>query len=53
MDQSRIDRALGRIEGALARIERAASGRTGDGTLRKQVTAVLGELDTLIESLER
>lgn len=56
-----MDRAMNRVEAALARIERAANRTSGgDGDLAKRhealrgrVTAVLGEIDLLVESLER
>lgn len=56
-----MDRAIGRIEAALNRIERAAGKRLvdnsgaggGDDVLRQRVGAALEELDTLIEGLER
>jgi hypothetical protein len=65
MEQARIDRALNRIEGALSRIEQAATRPASaptnapDGTsnreakLEARVRDALGELDSLIESLER
>lgn len=57
MDQARIERAVNRIEAALARIESAAAApapapSTPDDTLRQRVRDTLGELDRLIESLE-
>ena len=63
MSEARILSAIDRIEKALARIETQAalsggSGSSGDlaekhDTLRRQVTASLAELDTLIGEMER
>ena len=62
MDQARMDRAMSRIESALARVERAAEARllsagknpsAPDGALRTRVGSALAELDSLIESLEK
>jgi hypothetical protein len=61
MDQARMDRAMSRIEAALARIERSArpgaaasaDGGSGDATLRRRVEPVLSQLDALIAELER
>ena len=54
-----MDRAMSRIEAALSRIEGAASKVPGSGessargeALHLRVSAALGELDKLIESLE-
>ena len=60
MDQARFDDTMGRISQALKRTELAAealiaqSRRLADGNdahLRARVSAALGELDALIESL--
>lgn len=56
-----MDKAMSRIEAALARIEtaagRPAAGSGGDSDahrkLQARVRGVLGDLDGLIESLER
>ena len=56
-----MDRAIGRIEAALTRIDRAADKRLvdtadagrGADAMRQRVAAALEELDTLIEGLER
>lgn len=60
MDQARMDRAMSRIEAALARIERSArpgaasaDGGSGDAALRRRVEPVLSQLDALIAELER
>lgn len=57
-----IDRAITRIEAALARISAAANalpnaradfGHKGDSALRQEVLGALQQLDTLIESMEK
>ncbi|GMM93842.1 hypothetical protein MTsN3n11_21440 [Qipengyuania sp. MTN3-11] len=67
MEAERISRAMGRIEAALERIERAretnahAAASSGGNpelvarheALRESVIATIGELDTLIGRLER
>ena len=60
MDQARFDDTMGRISQALKRTELAAEAliahprgptETNDAHLRARVSAALGELDELIESL--
>lgn len=61
MDRRRFDEAMARISIALKRVEQAAevlvtrpgAAGAGDEQLRARVTQTIGELDALIESLER
>ena len=62
MDQALFDQAMTRVSQALKRTELAAERlalrsraqpSSGDEQLRKRVTAAIGELDELIESLGR
>lgn len=61
MDEARIDRATNRIQGALDRIEQAATragearpGEAGQsGERERRIRAALQQLDKLIESLEK
>lgn len=59
MDEARIEQATGRIQAALARIERAASSAADTGPANRgagerdvRIRTAMQQLDALIESLE-